>query len=506
MASAGVVAFIIKGDWISESNYTIYNLVYYGGSTYVAKNNITGGTVNPNTDTTNWQLFAHGYIAENLSAIDATDTEGLLGEVGALVTGQAIIDELSLKTKDIDTTLSQLETKINSKIEIKNNDMGTVIGFMGDSHTEGVGVSEIRYSYPRQTVHLVGTYYASLNYINAGIGGDTSAQMVQRFEAFILNSMGIMVLWAGANDASASVPLSDYINNMTYMINTAQKKGIQVICLTVPPKEATGGEIAITSQPYIYRYNEWLKRWGQHHNVVVVDVYSDLVNHADGTLKVEYADTETHHINDLGHNLIATRLASAIRNKVLNNFINYPVVTQTPENLCTNGFMSGTSTLPDGWSGSVAAQMILDNTGILPSGKWIEIALPTDGNTRIITFNLDTSKYAVGDILSLSFISQVVDTNGNWVSLSKATHTGYIAGSLIGSGIITQSMDGVTGIETSAGTYTIYQTWLTGTAIDTSVKVQLGGGIPGVSPVKIRFGAVQVLNLTRLGLSDGFLF
>ena len=69
MASAGVVAFILKYDWTSGEDYTIYNLVYYSGSTYVAKNDITNSTVNPITDTSNWQIFAHGYIAENLSAI-----------------------------------------------------------------------------------------------------------------------------------------------------------------------------------------------------------------------------------------------------------------------------------------------------------------------------------------------------------------------------------------------------------------------------------------------------
>lgn len=119
MASAGVVAFILKYDWISGSNYTIYNLVYYGGSTYVAKNNITGGIIAPDTDTTNWQLFAHGYIAENLSAIDATDTSGLIGTAGETVSSQALMDKIADMVADkliLKTAISNQQVNDATKV------------------------------------------------------------------------------------------------------------------------------------------------------------------------------------------------------------------------------------------------------------------------------------------------------------------------------------------------------------------------------------------------------
>lgn len=129
MASAGVVAFIIKGDWISGSNYTIYNLVYYAGSTYVAKTDITNSTIDPVTDTGNWQLFAHGYIADTLSAINATDTSGLIGTAGETVSSQALMDKIADMVADkliLKTAISNQQ--INDPNKVAGNALVYSIG------------------------------------------------------------------------------------------------------------------------------------------------------------------------------------------------------------------------------------------------------------------------------------------------------------------------------------------------------------------------------------------
>lgn len=120
MASAGIVTFVIRGNWVSgTTNYKIFNLTYYGGSTYIAKNDIPNSTVNPETDTTNWQLFAHGYIADTLSEINGIDASGLLGTIGATVTGQALLDEIAdrVMTKLVlKTSISNTQVNDSSKV------------------------------------------------------------------------------------------------------------------------------------------------------------------------------------------------------------------------------------------------------------------------------------------------------------------------------------------------------------------------------------------------------
>lgn len=46
-----------RGDWSSSYNYFVMDVVYYQGSSYVAKSNIPAGGANPSTNS-NWQIIA----------------------------------------------------------------------------------------------------------------------------------------------------------------------------------------------------------------------------------------------------------------------------------------------------------------------------------------------------------------------------------------------------------------------------------------------------------------
>ena len=71
------------------------NGVYYKGSTYVAlRDNPTGP---PAADGANWQYLAKGFEQQLLSAITALDTSGVLGQAGASVGGQALMDAIADK-------------------------------------------------------------------------------------------------------------------------------------------------------------------------------------------------------------------------------------------------------------------------------------------------------------------------------------------------------------------------------------------------------------------------
>ena len=59
MASAGRVLLIPKGTWISGASYSMLDVVYYEGASYVAKGAVTG-TTPPVYDTDNWQIMCSG--------------------------------------------------------------------------------------------------------------------------------------------------------------------------------------------------------------------------------------------------------------------------------------------------------------------------------------------------------------------------------------------------------------------------------------------------------------
>lgn len=119
MATAGKILMFPVGNWTSGNNYGFLDIVYFGGSSYIAKTDITSSTVDPATDTTNWQILARGYLADTLSGIDGIDTSGLLGTTGATVSSQTLIDKIADMVADklvLKTAISNQQVNDTTKI------------------------------------------------------------------------------------------------------------------------------------------------------------------------------------------------------------------------------------------------------------------------------------------------------------------------------------------------------------------------------------------------------
>ncbi len=90
-----VIGIAWKDEYNPGTAYKTMNGVYYKGSTYVAlRDNPTGP---PAADGANWQYLAKGFEQQLLSAITALDTSGVLGQAGASVGGQALMDAIADK-------------------------------------------------------------------------------------------------------------------------------------------------------------------------------------------------------------------------------------------------------------------------------------------------------------------------------------------------------------------------------------------------------------------------
>ena len=90
-----VIGIAWKGEYTQGTAYKTMNGVYYKGSTYVAlRDNPTGP---PAADGANWQYLAKGFEQQLLSAVTALDTSGVLGQAGATVGGQALMNAIADK-------------------------------------------------------------------------------------------------------------------------------------------------------------------------------------------------------------------------------------------------------------------------------------------------------------------------------------------------------------------------------------------------------------------------
>ena len=124
-----VIGIAWKDEYNPGTAYKTMNGVYYKGSTYVAlRDNPTGP---PAADGANWQYLAKGFEQQLLSAITALDTSGVLGQAGASVGGQALMDAIADKVM----------TKLIAKSQIVNNLLATEPGSVLDA-TQGKALKD----------------------------------------------------------------------------------------------------------------------------------------------------------------------------------------------------------------------------------------------------------------------------------------------------------------------------------------------------------------------------
>ena len=89
----GRIGYNDRGVYSENNEYVRGDVVYHEGSSYVALTTVTG--IAPTDDNTNWKYLARGFVATELSEIDATDTSGFAGDAGKKVKSQTLIDKIA---------------------------------------------------------------------------------------------------------------------------------------------------------------------------------------------------------------------------------------------------------------------------------------------------------------------------------------------------------------------------------------------------------------------------
>ena len=154
---------------------------------------------------------------------------------------------------------------------------GPVVAFMGDSITQYWGGGAPAYPTIPITTLVPGS-------IDAGVAGDTTDQMQQRFASDVLSqNPDIVVILGGTNDLRLYE--SPSIDNIAAMADAAATAGIHVVIGTVPPSELWLGSTFLTQAetgPAIGRFNSQLVQLAFAQGYTLVDYWSAMVN-ADGS-------------------------------------------------------------------------------------------------------------------------------------------------------------------------------------------------------------------------------
>ncbi len=188
--------------------------------------------------------------------------------------------------------------------------------FMGDSITEGWG-QKATAAFPDR-----GEFFPGKPYINRGISGQTTPQMLVRFRQDVINlKPNVVVVLAGTNDIAENtgkLTLGEIGNNLATMSELARANGIRVVLCSVLPASDFRWHPGLAPAPKIRALNAWIKDYAAKNGYVYVDYYSPMAN-AEGGLKGELSPDGVHP-NKAGYEIMAplaeAGIAAALKDPV----------------------------------------------------------------------------------------------------------------------------------------------------------------------------------------------
>ena len=189
----------------------------------------------------------------------------------------------------------------NERLKKLPAEPGRVV-FYGDSITDGWKLAQ---------------YFPGKPYVNRGISGQVTSQMLVRMYSDIINlKPAAVILLAGTNDIARNngpQTIEQIEQNFMAITELAQAHGIKVIlCSVMPVSDYTERkQLAHRPPADIFRLNAWIKEYAARVRAGFADYYQATVDDK-GYLKEGFS-RDGLHPNDKGYELMAPVAEAAIR-------------------------------------------------------------------------------------------------------------------------------------------------------------------------------------------------
>lgn len=160
----------------------------------------------------------------------------------------------------------------NLKIGLSDAGENRIV-FMGNSITEGWKT-------------LNPAFFSNSGYINRGISGQTTPQMLVRFRPDVVNlKPKVVVILAGTNDIAGNTgpsTLEMIEDNIKSMIEIANANNIKVIVCSVLPVFDYPWKPGLNPAQKIIDLNNWIKEYAFKNNIVYVDYFTPMADERNG--------------------------------------------------------------------------------------------------------------------------------------------------------------------------------------------------------------------------------
>jgi lysophospholipase L1-like esterase len=141
------------------------------------------------------------------------------------------------------------------------------------------------------------SFFTDKSYINRGISGETTADMLKRFEQDVIQlEPSTVVILAGTNDIAENggpVTNQQIMENIAAMAKMAQDHKINVVLCSLLPVYDYPWRPGLNPPKKILALNLLIKNYADENHHIYVDYYSAMVDEKKG-LKAEYSEDGVH--------------------------------------------------------------------------------------------------------------------------------------------------------------------------------------------------------------------
>ncbi|WP_416864744.1 MAG: SGNH/GDSL hydrolase family protein [Imperialibacter sp.] len=173
--------------------------------------------------------------------------------------------------------------------------------FMGNSITEGWS-------------KVNPEFFEGKPYVNRGISGQTTPQMLVRFRADVIDlKPAVVIILAGTNDIAGNTgpsTLEMIADNIYSMAELARANGIKVVLSSTLPAYDYPWKPGMEPAPKIVALNKMIKAYADKNKIVYVDYFSAMADDRDG-LPTELAKDGVHPTK-AGYNVMEPLAEAAI--------------------------------------------------------------------------------------------------------------------------------------------------------------------------------------------------
>jgi lysophospholipase L1-like esterase len=221
---------------------------------------------------------------------------------------------------------------------------------------------------------------------NAGVGGDTTAMMLARFDTDVTpHAPTVVHILGGTNDASGTLTTVT-LPNLTAIIAKVRAIGAVPILGLIPPNNTTTKSEA---------FNAAYRRLAASLGVAVIDYCAPLVDPATGSYLATYNRDNTHP-TDAGFVLMGQAFAAAFA-KIAPPWVPpLPDRNASTSNLIANGLFlnPGATAFPSSWNGGSGTGITTTTETGAPIGNWVKVdAAASSGNAQLFQ-NIATAPVA----------------------------------------------------------------------------------------------------------------